>query len=144
METRRMANLSMPSKILNQMACGRPLIAVTAPQTALGLLVAEQKCGVVVPPGNADLLAMAVLNLSGSFTLAPALGAAARRYVEKEVDRRHLLSWVPELLERAHRSDAASYREYALKRGLDIALALAGFAVALPFWIVIPIAIWIE
>ena len=41
METRRMADLSMPSKILNQMACGRPLIAVTSPQTALGLLIAE-------------------------------------------------------------------------------------------------------
>jgi len=120
METRRMANLSMPSKILNLMACGRPLIAVTAPQTALGLLVAEKKCGVVVTPGNADLLALAVLNLSGSFTMAPSMGAAAREYIEKEADRRRLLCAVPELLERVLRSDASGYREYALKRIFDI------------------------
>jgi lipopolysaccharide/colanic/teichoic acid biosynthesis glycosyltransferase len=144
METRRMANLSMPSKILNQMACGRPVIAVTAPQTALGLMVAEKKCGVVVPPGNADLLAMAALNLSGSFTMAPSMGAAARTYVEKEFDRTTLLSRVPELLEHALRSDAARYRDYALKRALDVALALGGFLVSSPFWILIPLAIRLE
>jgi len=144
METRRMANLSMPSKILNQMACGRPLIAVTSPQTALGLLVIEKKCGVVVPPGNADLLALAALNLSGSFTMAPSMGVAAREYIEKEVDRRHLLSVVPELLERTLHSDAAVYRDYALKRILDIGLALLGFMVSSPFWILIPLAIWLE
>jgi len=144
METRRMANLSMPSKILNQMACGRPLIVVTAPQTALGLLIAEKKCGVVVPPGNADLLALAALNLSGSFTMAPSMGAAAREYIEKEVDRRHLLSVVPELLNRTLHSDAAGYRDYALKRALDIGLALAGFLVSSPLWVLIPLAIWLE
>jgi len=144
METRRMANLSMPSKILNQMACGRPLIAVTAPQTALGLLVAERKCGVVVPPGNADLLALAALNLSGSFTMAPSMGAAARSYIEKEVDRRHLLSVVPDLLNRALHSDASAYRDYALKRLLDTGLAVLGFLISSPFWLLIPLAIWLE
>jgi colanic acid biosynthesis glycosyl transferase WcaI len=144
METRRMANLSMPSKILNLMACGRPLIAVTAPQTALGLLVAEKKCGVVVPPGNAELLALAVLNLCGSFTMAPAMGAAARDYIEKEADRRRLLAVVPELLDRTRRSDAAGYRDYALKRPLDIGLALLGFLVSSPFWLIIPLAVWLE
>jgi colanic acid biosynthesis glycosyl transferase WcaI len=144
METRRMANLSMPSKILNQMACGRPLIAVTSPQTALGLLIAEKKCGVVVPPGNIDLLALAALNLSGSFTMAPSMGANAREYVEKEVDRRPLLSIVPDLLDRTRGSDADAFRDYALKRFLDIVLALAGFVVSSPLWVLIPLAIWIE
>ena len=144
MESRKMANLSMPSKILNQMACGRPMIAVTAPQTALGLLIAERKCGLVVPPGNSDLLAMAVLNLSGSFTMAPTMGMAAREYVEKEFDRGRLLARVPELLDRALHSDASLYRDYVLKRALDVVLALAGFMVSSPLWVFIPLAIRLE
>ena len=136
-----MANLSMPSKILNQMACGRPLIAVTAPQTALGLLISEKRCGVVVAPGNADLLAMAVLNLAGSFSMAPSMGAAARDYIVKEADRKTLFSSVQRFLDRAGHSDAERFREYASKRVMDVSLALLGFLVSSPFWFLIPLAV---
>jgi lipopolysaccharide/colanic/teichoic acid biosynthesis glycosyltransferase len=134
----------MPSKILNQMSCGRPLIAVTAPQTALGLLVSQTGCGVVVPPGNAQLLALAVLNLSGSSAMRSTMGNAAREYVEKEADRERLLARVPELLDRTLHSDAEHYRDYALKRVLDVGLALLGFLVSSPFWLLIPLAIRLE
>jgi lipopolysaccharide/colanic/teichoic acid biosynthesis glycosyltransferase len=87
---------------------------------------------------------MAALNLSGSFTMAPSMGAAAREHVEKEFDRTKLLSRVPGLLRQVLNSDAPHYRDYALKRGLDMVLALAGFMVSSPLWILIPLAIRLE
>ncbi|MFA5976296.1 MAG: WcaI family glycosyltransferase [Elusimicrobiota bacterium] len=144
MELRRMADLSLSSKILNQMACGRPLIAVSSPETALSRLVKETEAGVVVSPGNAQLLEMAILELASAPERVAAMGKAARTHIEKEASRDRLLATVPGLLEQTLRSDAELFREYPLKRCLDIVLAMAGFVVSLPFWLVIPLAIVLE
>lgn len=49
------ADLVLPSKLGNMLASGRPVVATAMPGT--GLAVEVEGCGVVVPPGDARLLA---------------------------------------------------------------------------------------
>ena len=145
METRRMANLSMPSKILNQMACGRPVLAVTAPGTALAHLISKTGAGVVLPPSNADLLAMTVLNLKNSPDRLARMGQAARQYILEEAAAAQLLKRIPQFLRQATTvTSSTGPSEYRLKRILDIVLAAAGFVVSSPLWVLVPLIIWLE
>jgi glycosyltransferase involved in cell wall biosynthesis len=64
------------------MACGLPVVA-----TAVGGLVGtirDGESGLLVPPGDADLLADRLLRLLCDQDLRTAIGAAARRGVEQE------------------------------------------------------------
>jgi colanic acid biosynthesis glycosyl transferase WcaI len=144
LETRKMANLSMPSKIWNQMACGRPLVAVTSPETALAQTLTETSAGRVVSPGNADVLAMTILDLRSAPEKLQAMGEAARRHVCETASKEKILAGVPLFLSRAVAPRNPPYREYRLKRALDIALALAGFLVSSPLWLLIPILVRLE
>ncbi len=144
METRHMANLSMPSKILNQMSCGRPLVAVTAPETALAQILKETGAGVVVSPGSAKSLALTLADLASAPAKCLGMGSAAREYVVRDAARDQILKRLPLLLERALYRPDRDYNSYALKRTLDIGLALAGFFVSLPLWLMIPLCIWLQ
>ncbi|HVO32468.1 MAG TPA: WcaI family glycosyltransferase, partial [Elusimicrobiota bacterium] len=143
METRQMANLSMPSKILNQMACGRPIVAVTAPETALARVLRETGAGLIVSPGHGESLALCLADLASAPDKCRTMGQAARAYVERDAARDQLLQRVPQILERALRPWQDLHREYRFKRALDIVLALAGFVASSPLWIIIPAGVWL-
>ena len=70
------ADLVLPSKLANMLASGRPIIATTEPDTALGREV--QGVGQVVPPGDAKALASALEVLLDDPQKTAALGEAAR------------------------------------------------------------------
>lgn len=55
-----MAGISVPSRMYNVMAAGRPIIAVAEPDSELGRVVTEEAIGWVVRPGDARGLAKAV------------------------------------------------------------------------------------
>lgn len=57
-----MAGVSVPSRMYNILAAGKPIIAVADAHSELSRVVLEDHIGWVVPPGRADLLAAAVLN----------------------------------------------------------------------------------
>lgn len=55
-----MAGVSVPSRMYTLLGAGRPLLAVCDPHSEVALLLKENRCGWVVPPGNPDALAEAV------------------------------------------------------------------------------------
>ena len=70
------ADLVLPSKLTNMLLSGRPVIATALPGT--GLFEEVEGCGIAIPPGDADMLAAAILQLADNPALSTALGAAAR------------------------------------------------------------------
>ena len=142
MEIRQMSNLSMPSKILNQMACGRPILAMADEQSLLAKTLRASGAGVVVPPGSPERLAQQIRELRQSTEELARMGVRAREFVEKNHEAKRLFAAIPGFLKSA--TPASAYREYPLKRMLDRVLALAGFLISAPLWILIPLAIKLE
>jgi glycosyltransferase involved in cell wall biosynthesis len=54
-------SIAFPSKVITSLQDGCRLVAVVAPESELARLVADHDLGVVVPPGNPEALAAAVL-----------------------------------------------------------------------------------
>jgi colanic acid biosynthesis glycosyl transferase WcaI len=84
------ADLVMPSKLTGMLASGRPVIATAAPGTQVAMVV--EQCGLVVPPGDAEALANAVLALVNDVSARREMGAKARAYAEANLDRDAVLA----------------------------------------------------
>jgi glycosyltransferase involved in cell wall biosynthesis len=56
-----MAGISVPSRLYNVMAAGKPIIAVVEEDSELALVVKEERIGWVVPPGDVDGIVAAIL-----------------------------------------------------------------------------------
>lgn len=78
---------SLPLAILEAMAAGLPVIAsdVGAIRWALG----EERCGIVVPPGDEEALAAALERLALEPETRTSLGAGGRRRQQELFDSRH-------------------------------------------------------
>jgi colanic acid biosynthesis glycosyl transferase WcaI len=83
------ADLVMPSKLTGMLASGRPVVATAHPDTELAAVVAGR--GRVVPPDDPARFAAAVAELAGAPERRAALGAEARRYAERHLDREAVL-----------------------------------------------------
>ena len=70
----------VPSKILNIMAAGRPVLACMSLQGDAPRLIDKAGCGICLPPGNAAALAEAVLRFYRDPDLGKQMGADGRRY----------------------------------------------------------------
>lgn len=68
------ADLVLPSKLANMLASGRPVVATAAAGT--GLAEEVEGCGLVVPPGHAEALSDAIVELADDPAKAEALGQA--------------------------------------------------------------------
>jgi colanic acid biosynthesis glycosyl transferase WcaI len=66
------ADLVLPSKLINMLASGRPVVATAAPGTGLAREVDE--CGLVVRPGDACAFAGSIVRLMDDPALATSLG----------------------------------------------------------------------
>jgi len=84
------ADLVMPSKLAGMLASGKAVIATAHPNTELGNVVAGR--GLVVPPGDAAVLADAIAQLACSPALRETLGAAGRAFAQAELDQNAILS----------------------------------------------------
>lgn len=84
------ADLVMPSKLTGMLASGRPVIATALPSTQVAS-VCEQ-CGLVVPPGDSDAFAKAVLTLADDAAFRLNLGKKARAYAEYHFGHKAILS----------------------------------------------------
>lgn len=78
---------SRPTKAMEYMAYGIPV--VTTPNAVSVDLVQRHGCGVVVPFGDVDATANAILALRADADRRQALGAAGRRAAVAELDWRH-------------------------------------------------------
>jgi colanic acid biosynthesis glycosyl transferase WcaI len=77
-----MAGVSVPSRMYNVMAAGKPMIAVTDPDSELALVVREEDIGWVVSPGDIDGLRMAILEAKADPNLLVQMGKRARQAAE--------------------------------------------------------------
>ena len=84
------ADLVMPSKLTGMLASGSPVIATALPGTQVAS-VCEQ-CGLVVPPGDAEAFAKAVLTLADDAAFRLNLGVKARAYAEYHFGHEAILS----------------------------------------------------
>ena len=55
-----MAGISVPSRMYNVLAAGKPLLAVCDNESELAAVVREEEIGWVIPPGRADLIVSAL------------------------------------------------------------------------------------
>ena len=79
---RGMAGVSVPSRMYNIMAAGKPIIAVADEKSELALVVKEEQIGWVVPPGDVDQLVTAILEAHANPARLTEMGQRARQVAE--------------------------------------------------------------
>jgi colanic acid biosynthesis glycosyl transferase WcaI len=78
----------VPSRLYGVLAVARPVIVAADSESETAEIVERAGCGVVVPPGQPDLLADAIRRArDGELDLAE-MGRRGRDYVVAEADRR--------------------------------------------------------
>jgi glycosyltransferase involved in cell wall biosynthesis len=81
--------LIVPSKLYGIAAAGRPIITVAAADGEIAGLVRRHGCGVVVEPGQGELLAGALRSLRADPDRLAAMGRRARTMLDTHFARRH-------------------------------------------------------
>jgi colanic acid biosynthesis glycosyl transferase WcaI len=77
-----MAGISVPSRLYNIMAVGKPIIAVTDPESELARVVQEERIGWVVAPGRPEQLAKTIVEARGNPNCLAEMGLRARAAAE--------------------------------------------------------------
>lgn len=97
---------SLPSKIYEIMASGRPLIASADPGSDVATLMAEAACGVCLPPGDPHILAQTIMALYANPALRATYGERGRRYAEQHLARTVVVDQYEQVLRKVatHRS----------------------------------------
>jgi len=91
----------VPSKILNIMAAGRPVVASMPLDGDGAKLVRDSECGICVPPGDAPALAGAILKLYKNPSLLQTMGSNGRAVAVKQFSRSACIREYENLLLRA-------------------------------------------
>ena len=91
--------LMVPSKFYGIAAAGRPVIAVTAPDGEVADLVRRYGCGIVIEPGQGDVLAEHLLRLINSAPSLADMGSRARAMLDAHFTRRQAFARWTSLLE---------------------------------------------
>jgi glycosyltransferase involved in cell wall biosynthesis len=79
-----MAGVSVPSRMYNVLAAGKPILAVADDGSELEMLVREHGVGWVVRPDDVDGLVRTVESLLDRRQDLPAIGGRARALAERE------------------------------------------------------------
>jgi glycosyltransferase involved in cell wall biosynthesis len=112
--------LIFPSKFYGIAAAGRPILAIMSERGEISELVRENKCGLVVEPGRADVLADSISRLYRDPESARTMGRRARSLLEDRFSRRRALSrWRALLHEVSARERLLDKNEWAIGRRLQ-------------------------
>ncbi|MDB4516435.1 glycosyltransferase family 4 protein [Crocinitomicaceae bacterium] len=82
--------MSVPSKVLGYMAAARPVLAAAPTGSETARFISESGAGIVVPPGDPEAIAAAILDLQGRPGEMQALGNRGRSYLEENLTRAHI------------------------------------------------------
>ncbi len=80
------SRFSVPSKALNYMCAGRPILGLLPEDNAVALMVESAEAGFVVAPGDLSAATAALDKLLAEPGLRRDMGMAARRYAEEVFD----------------------------------------------------------
>ncbi len=86
-----MSGISVPSRMYNVMAAGKPIIAVADEDSELAMVIQEEDIGWVVPPGRPDKLVSIILEAQAQPEKLMAMGSRARQVVENKYSREHAI-----------------------------------------------------
>jgi glycosyltransferase involved in cell wall biosynthesis len=79
-----MAGVSVPSRMYNIMAAGKPIIAVADSDSELALVVQEEQIGWIVPPDQPDRITEAILEAQAHPDWLAKMGLRARQAAEEK------------------------------------------------------------
>jgi glycosyltransferase involved in cell wall biosynthesis len=82
-----LAGVSVPSRLYNLLAVGRPVIGLTEPGSELSLIIDEGDVGWTSPPGNPEALADLLLRLSDDKSAVERKGHGGVRLVVERYTR---------------------------------------------------------
>ncbi len=91
--------LIVPSKLYGIAAAGRPIIAIAARDGEVARLVRRHDCGIVVEPGEGELLADTLRRLRADPDRIAEMGRRARAMLDRYFTRRHAFARWQSLLE---------------------------------------------
>lgn len=91
---------SLPSKTFAILASGRPVLAVSPPDSDIGVLLKNEKCGINIPTGCAETLAQTILSMKQNALWVEEMGEAGRKVVETRFSRTACVPKVAMLLEK--------------------------------------------
>jgi glycosyltransferase involved in cell wall biosynthesis len=87
-----MFGVSVPSRIYNAIAAGKPLLAITEPGSELARMIDEENVGWWIPPGNKDALLETVKAIAADKAQLRSMGARAREAAERKYSLDRALS----------------------------------------------------
>ncbi len=79
-----MTGAGVPSRMYNSMAAGKPIVAITEPESELALVVNEEQIGWVIPPDQPTKLAEVLLNVWKQSDRLLQMGIRARAIAEEK------------------------------------------------------------
>jgi colanic acid biosynthesis glycosyl transferase WcaI len=86
------SQLSVPSKLYNFMAAGRPILGLADNSSEVAGLIASAGCGLCVPPQAPERIAEALIQLRNSPAEARDMAARGRRYAEGHFSKKMILA----------------------------------------------------
>jgi colanic acid biosynthesis glycosyl transferase WcaI len=96
--------LSVPSKLYNYMAAGRPIIGLATEASEVAKIIREVRCGVFAPPDDAAAIAAAIRSLAVNRPEREAMGERSRTHVENFYGRAHVMDAWEDLIRRLERT----------------------------------------
>jgi colanic acid biosynthesis glycosyl transferase WcaI len=97
---------SMPSKVYEIMASGRPLLASADVNSDVWRLIEDTGCGICVEPHDPEKLAASILRLYGDRSLRDAMGERGRQQAEQHYSRDVVVGLYGDLLQRVAAAEA--------------------------------------
>ncbi|MDP7039598.1 MAG: glycosyltransferase family 4 protein, partial [Myxococcota bacterium] len=94
-----MAGVSVPSRMYNQMAAGKPILAIADKNSELAMVVEEEKIGWVVAPGDFSGLCDTYRQIMASPELCRKMGARAEQVAKNKYSFRRAIVSYREALE---------------------------------------------
>jgi colanic acid biosynthesis glycosyl transferase WcaI len=91
---------SLPSKTFAILSSGRPVLAVSPPDSDIGVLLKHEKCGINIPTGEVEALAQTILSMKQNALWVKEMGETGRKVVETRFSRSTCVPEVAVLLEK--------------------------------------------
>ncbi len=133
---------SIPSKTFSAMAAGNAVVAVAPAGSDLAAVVARERCGAVVPPGDVEGLVHALRGLALDPEALRVARDRGRRAVAARYDIRVLAGrWLAVLTAAAVKPRDRRLPMAIVKRALDVSVAAVGLCVSAPLLGVVAAAI---
>src|SRR5262249_59831598 len=96
----RLEGLIISSKFYGLAAAGQPIVMIGDAEGEIARLVRRYRCGIVIAPGDAAMLAETLRRWSNEPQIVTEMGARARQMLDAQFNRRRALDQWSRLIDR--------------------------------------------